>query len=121
MAYQLVAMVRHHAPRTITTSQKALLLLIAESVWTEDYNRDGTRTISLSYEALAADANMSVRAAQEAIRRLARDHGIVVRVAISKDLNGQPVYATRGRSVIFQVPEFPPPAGCACTYCRRPR
>ncbi|MER7280366.1 hypothetical protein ABT369_38615 [Dactylosporangium sp. NPDC000244] len=114
MSYQRVENVLYHAPAWIDPAAKLVLIAVAAKL----AGTDPERTVSMGQDDLVAAANVDHRNVRRALARLA-DGGIEIRVALSKDKNGDPVYAHRGSVGQFRVPWFPKPDECGCPTCHK--
>lgn len=109
MAYKLVKEVLDHAP-DMTPAERLVLVCIAEEC------RGTNRTREIRSEVLQRRTCLGARGLREACARL-ESRGIKVRLRLSIDKHGQPVYAVPGRVCQWILPEFPPPKGCPCDTC----
>lgn len=109
MAYKLVKEVLDHAPE-MTPAERLLLVCIAEEC------RGTNRIREIRSEVLQRRTGLGPRALRDAVGRL-DTRGIKVRMRLSTDKHGKPVYAVPGRVCQWILPVFPPPAGCDCETC----
>jgi hypothetical protein len=109
MAYKLVKEVLDHAP-DMTPAERLLLVCIAEEC------RGANRIREIPSEVLQRRTGLGGRGLRDTVGRLDA-RGIKVRLRLSVDKHGKPVYAVPGRVCQWILPEFPPPAGCACDTC----
>jgi len=91
----------------LTTAEAAILLVIAERAHdkTREMWRHRIDDHSL-YERIKRAARLSDAGLSKALQRLAK-RGLECRVPIGTDKRGRPVYAARGRSMAFRLPELP--------------
>lgn len=109
MAYKLVKEVLDHAPE-MTPAERLVLVCIAEEC------RGNNRTREIPSEVLQRRTGLGARGLRDACTRLdARK--IKVRVRLSVDHRGQPVYAVPGRVCQWILPVFDAPPGCVCETC----
>ena len=100
MGYRLYRHVLDHAPTELTSGERLLLLVIADDA--NDTTRIGWPGIDL----LAHRTGLSEDGVTKTLRRLAK-RGWEVRVPITEDASGRPVFAVRGRRTTYRVPVFP--------------
>lgn len=100
MGYRLYRHVLDHAPADLTSGERLLLLVIADDA------NDDTRLGRPGTDLLTHRTGMGARGLRSAFTRLA-ERGYELRVPITKDENGRPVYAVRGRRTTYRVPVFP--------------
>lgn len=110
MSYELVEEVLDHAPAGLGAAERLVLVCIAEEC------RGKTRIRDIPAEDIRRRTGLGERGLRHACERLAKA-GIKVRVALSLDRNGEPVYALTGKVCRWVLPAFPAPAGCPCTRC----
>lgn len=111
MSGQLVAEVLNHAPRGLSLAQRLVLVAIAEQC------RGGHRTRVIPRDDLCRVIDRGPSVLSAALAGLERDHGLVVRRAITNDRDGRPVYARAGQATTYMLPEFSAPDGCRCQLC----
>lgn len=109
MAYKLVKEVLDHAP-DMTPAERLVLVCIAEEC------RGANRIREIPSEVLQRRTGLGARGLRDACTRL-DTRGIKVRLRLSVDKHGQPVYAVPGRVCQWILPEFTAPAGCDCETC----
>lgn len=109
MAYKLVKEVLDHAP-DMTPAERLVLVCIAEEC------RGANRVREIPSEVLQRRTGLGARGLRDACTRL-DSRGIKVRMRLSTDRNGQPVYAVPGRVCQWILPVFDAPKGCACDTC----
>lgn len=109
MAYKLVKEVLDHAP-DMTPAERLLLVCIAEEC------RGANRLREIRSEVLQRRTGLGARGLREVCARL-EARGFKVRVRLSVDKHGQPVYAVPGRVCQWLLPVFEPPKGCDCEAC----
>ena len=101
MGYRLYRHVLDHAPADLTSGERLLLLVIADDA------NDNTRLGRPGTDLLTHRTGVGARGLRKAFERLA-ERGYELRVPITEDENGQPVFAVRGRRTTYRVPSFPP-------------
>src|SRR5690606_29521464 len=91
----------------LTTVEAVILLVIAERAHdkTRDMWRHRIDDHSL-YERIKRAARLSDAGLSKALQRLAK-RGLECRVPISTGSDGRPVYAAKGKSMRFRLPERP--------------
>lgn len=100
MGYRLYRHVLDHAPADLTSGERLLLLVIADDA------NDDTRLGRPGTDLLTHRTGIGSRGLRKALERLA-ERGFEVRVPITEDENGHPVFAVRGRRTTYRVPVFP--------------
>lgn len=109
MAYKLVKEVLDHAPE-MTPAERLLLVCIAEEC------RGANRLREITSEVLQRRTGLGPRGLRDVCTRL-ETRGFKVRVKLSTDHRGQPVYAVPGRVCQWLLPVFDAPKGCMCDTC----
>ena len=109
MAYELVREVFDHAPE-MTPAERLLLVAIAEEC------RSSSRIREIPTEVLLRRTCLEPRGLRDAVARLDA-RGIKVRIALSLDRRGKPVYAVPGKPCRWILPPFPGKPGCRCIAC----
>jgi hypothetical protein len=110
MAYELVAEVLDHAPADLGPAERLVLICIAEEC------RGNTRVRDIAAETIRRRTGLGERGLRHACERLAAA-GLKVRVALSIDRHGKPVYALTGKVCRWILPPFPIPDKCPCARC----
>lgn len=110
MAYELVAEVLDHAPDGLDTAERLVLLCIAEEC------RGNSRLRDIPAERIRKRTGLGERGLRHVCKRLAAA-GLEIRVALSIDRNGNPVYALTGKVCRWILPPLPAPPGCDCARC----
>lgn len=100
MGIRLITEVLDNAPAELTTSERLLLVVLAESA------RDETRRCWPGMEMLVQRTGLSGRGVQKTLERLTA-RGYEVRVAAGTDKNGRPTFAHSGHATVYQLPRFP--------------
>ena len=100
MGYRLYRHVLDHAPADLTSGERLLLLVIADDA------NDNTRTGWPGTDLLTHRTGLSPDGITKTFRRLA-NRGLEVRVPISTDAAGRPIFAVRGRRTTYRVPVLP--------------
>lgn len=114
MSYQRVDNVLNHAPSDVSGPARLILVAIAARM-PGSTNADG-RPVKLGREDFARQAAVSPNQVRQVLARLVT-RGLVIRVPIGKDRNGEPVFAHKGSVGQFAVPWFDAPHGCDCPEC----
>lgn len=99
LGHRLYREVRDFAPADLTHGELVVALMIADDA------NDGTRLSWIDQELLCARARMSDRGVRNCLQGLGA-RGLEFRVARGLDKTGRPVYAARGHSVDYLVPDF---------------
>ena len=110
MAYELVAEVLDHAPEGLDPAERLVLLCIAEEC------RGSSRIRDIPAERIRRRTGLGDRGLRHVCERLAAA-GLKVRVALSLDRHGKPVYALTGKVCRWILPPLPAPADCGCARC----
>lgn len=110
MAYELVAEVLDHAPEALGPAERLVLLCIAEEC------RGNARVRDIPAERIRRRTGLGERGLRHACERLAAA-GFKVRVALSTDRHGKPVYALTGKVCRWVLPPLPAPRNCGCARC----
>lgn len=110
MAYELVAEVLDHAPAGLDPAERLVLLCIAEEC------RGNTRVRDIPAERIRRRTGLGERGLRHVCERLAAA-GLKVRVALSLDRHGKPVYALTGKVCRWILPPLPIPDNCDCARC----
>jgi hypothetical protein len=111
MSNRLFDEVRDYTPNDLTTAELLLLLCVAHRAQDEDrLDAEGklipARCWSPGMQELARLMRMTERGVGSVLRRLEHRRGFRVRVPFTTDKFGRPVYATKGHSTVYRVPEF---------------
>lgn len=110
MAYELVAEVLDHAPDGLDPAERLVLLCIAEEC------RGNARVRDIPAERIRRRTGLGERGLRHVCDRLAAA-GLKVRVALSTDRHGKPVYALTGKVCRWVLPPLPIPDNCDCARC----
>jgi hypothetical protein len=110
MAFELVAEVLDHAPEQLDPAERLVLLCIAEEC------RGNARIRDIPAERIRRRTGLGERGLRHVCERLAAK-GLKVRVALSIDRHGKPVYALTGKVCRWILPELPIPDKCDCARC----
>jgi hypothetical protein len=110
MAYELVAEVLDHAPEGLDPAERLVLLCIAEEC------RGNARIRDIPAERIRRRTGLGERGLRHVCDRLAAA-GLKVRVALSTDRHGKPVYALTGKVCRWILPPLPIPDNCDCARC----
>jgi hypothetical protein len=100
VSYRLVQEVLDHAPPGLSYGERYLLLALAE--WANDDNRECWYGPEAIMRRMRADSWDSVA---KVLRGLA-SKGLEVRVPISTDRTGRPVFAVRGHKTTYRIPRL---------------
>lgn len=99
MGIRLVVEVLDHAPAWLTTQERLLLVVLAETA------SDQSRTCWPGMEILTRRMGLSPRRVREVLADLAA-RGYELRVPSGVDKHGMPVFATKGHRSTYRVPSF---------------
>ena len=107
MSHVLVSEVLDHAPAQLTALERLVLVVIAEAA--QDRDRPGcpAREAYPSMATLARRTGAAPTSVRSALQRLA-ERGLEVRVPLTTDNTGRPVYAFRGRATRYRLPHLRP-------------
>jgi len=107
MAHQLTHEVIDHLPAALTPAERVVLGVVAYHAQLAD------RRCWMPAEKMQTRTGLSETGLRQAHQRLAR-RGLECRVAQGVDKAGRPVYAHRGHTTTYQLPDLPAPEGCSC-------
>lgn len=99
MGIDLINEVLDHAPTTLTTGQRLLLVVLAEDFRTE------TRMGWPGMDKLTRRTRMTDRGVRQAMEGLVAA-GVVQRVTLGYDKTGRPIYAHAGQSAMYRIAEL---------------
>jgi hypothetical protein len=99
VGYKLYRQIRDLAPQDWTSGELVVAWIIADSA------NDGTRRSYLDSEDLSRVARMSPRGVRKNLEKLA-ERGFEFRVSQGKDKAGNDVYAVKGTTIEYQVPDI---------------
>lgn len=115
MTWPRVQNVLYHAPSTITGAGRLILVAIADRTPGKDPRV--LECVEMSRCDLALAAATPEKNIRQAVALLGK-HGVEIRVPLSRDKVGNPVYAVNGRVPRWRVPHFPPLIDdCPCQEC----
>lgn len=102
MSIGLIVEVLDHAPDTLTSGERLVLVVIAE--WANDRTRIARQSSNWTIDTICRRAGIKRAGLKSILQGLAKK-GLEVRVPV-KHKDGKPVYAYEGTAVTFQVPTF---------------
>lgn len=104
MGVRLIQEVLRHSPVDLSTPQRLLLVVLAESA------NDHTRVCFPGMDVLELHTGFSERMVRKVLGQLA-ERGMDVRVAHGTDKIGRPVYSSRGHRTTYRIPDLMPSNG----------
>ena len=107
MSHVLVSEVLDHAPAQLTALERLVLVVIAEAAQEVDRPGCPAREAYPSMATLARRTGSAPTSVRSALQRLA-ERGLEVRVPLTTDSAGRPVYAFRGRATRYRLPRMRP-------------
>lgn len=114
VSYQRVDNVLNHAPSDVSGPSRLILVAIAARM-PGTGSTDG-RPVKLGRDDFARQAAVGPNQVRQVLARLVA-RGLVIRVPVGKDRNGEPVFAHKGSVGQYAVPWFDAPTGCDCPEC----
>lgn len=102
MSIGLIVEVLDHAPPTLTSGERLVLVVIAE--WANDKTREARQTNNWNLDTICHRAGIKRAGLKSVLQGLAKK-GLEVRVPV-KEVGGNPVYAFEGTAMTFRVPKF---------------
>lgn len=108
MSIDLIVEVLDHAPDTLTSGERLVLVVIAE--WANDRTRIARQTRNWTLDTICRRAGIKRTGLKSVLQGLAKK-GLDVRVP-ARWKDGKPVYAYEGAALTFKVPAFPQRGGC---------
>lgn len=107
MSHVLVSEVLDHAPAELTALERLVLVVIAEAAQERDRPGCPAREAYPSMAILVRRTGNAPTSVRSALQRLA-ERGLEVRVPLTTDSTGRPVYAFRGRATRYRLPRLRP-------------
>lgn len=109
MSNRLITEVLECGPRDLSGTELALLIVLADKSGDEDRVVNGRRIPARccfpGMDQLSAWMRMSPDGVGKVLRKL-ESRGLQLRVRVGTDTPGRPVYATKGHSTLYRVPEL---------------
>lgn len=109
MSNRLLTEVMEYAPPDLSSAELALLLILADKSTDEDRMVNGRRIPARccfpGMEQLSAWMRMSADGVGKVLRKL-ESRGLQVRTPIGTDTAARPIYAAKGHSTLYRVPEL---------------
>lgn len=109
MSHVLVSEVLNHSPAELTALERLVLVVIAEAAQERDRPGCPARESYPSMAILVRRTGSAPTSVRSALQRLA-ERGLDVRVPLTTDSTGRPVYAFRGRATRYRLPHLRPQA-----------
>lgn len=100
VSIDLIVEVLDHAPDTLTSGERLVLIVIAE--WANDKTREARQSHNWDLDTICRRAGIKRSGLKSVLQGLARK-GLEVRVP-AKVKDGKPIYAYEGKAVTFRVP-----------------
>jgi hypothetical protein len=102
VSINLIVEVLDHAPETLTSGERLVLVVIAE--WANDSTRLARQTHNWTLDTVCRRAGIKRSGLKSILQGLAKK-GLEVRVPV-KEKDGKPIYAYEGTAVTFRVPNL---------------